>query len=365
MTRARTFADALARALAGSLHELPSTGELASVIVLPDGRVPVLVRDFGHSIGVCVAESNSWSFSPTRVGDEQVREIVASTNAWAAAHGPDAATLHAIVFALADTLARAFGERWTVGIPGTPDPREAWLHGSIFAAASVGVFVDRVCVQIGDATRQFKIGSRRELFVRLPQVVAAVREQHASHRRNLEISRRIRDLAGELATELNMRLGSTCTIRERGSASHSTAIVATIVAADVDLVELSAEGDAIRVHAGSVGRDGWAAIVDEVAPSSEAVDSIVAAVRAAQRVLTLDQLVPGRRYRVLESVQELREGMIVRFERFDDVDNHYGRYEFVDAEGRALAVCGDFSSPRSSPLAEVHRQLAPVRDTPA
>ena len=75
------------------------------------------------------------------------------------------------------------------------------------------------------------------------------------------------------------------------------------------------------------------------------------------RPLELRHLVPGKRYRVREAIDELPRGAIVVFRRFDDVDNHYGRYEFEAADGALVAVGGDYSTPASSPLGETGRYL--------
>ena len=52
-------------------------------------------------------------------------------------------------------------------------------------------------------------------------------------------------------------------------------------------------------------------------------------------------------YRVLADAGELKQGQIVKFIGFDDVDNHYGIFVFTDADGGALEVSGDFSGPSS------------------
>ena len=52
---------------------------------------------------------------------------------------------------------------------------------------------------------------------------------------------------------------------------------------------------------------------------------------------------PDEEYLVLSDVGDLKKGESVRFVGFDDVDNHYGIFVFVDASGRVLEVSGDCS----------------------
>jgi len=91
--------------------------------------------------------------------------------------------------------------------------------------------------------------------------------------------------------------------------------------------------------------------------AADAVSRLVRLTRPVYTRLALHHLEPGKRYRVLETLQELQRGDIVVFRLFDDIDNHYGRYEFETPGGRRVAVGGDFSTPEHSPLAETHRYL--------
>jgi len=52
-------------------------------------------------------------------------------------------------------------------------------------------------------------------------------------------------------------------------------------------------------------------------------------------------------FRVLANVGQLKQGQVVKFIGFDDVDNHYGIFVFTDADGNVLEVNGDFSGPSS------------------
>jgi len=74
------------------------------------------------------------------------------------------------------------------------------------------------------------------------------------------------------------------------------------------------------------------------------------------RRLTRDLLVEGRRYRLLAPLAGFPAGEVVAFVVFHDIDNHFGRYEFVTADGRPLVVAGDFAATRG-PLDDLHLLL--------
>lgn len=61
-------------------------------------------------------------------------------------------------------------------------------------------------------------------------------------------------------------------------------------------------------------------------------------------------------YRVLADIGQLKEGQVVKFIGFDDVDNHYGIFVFTDGDGNVLEVSSDFSGPAS--LTELKAALA-------
>lgn len=108
--------------------------------------------------------------------------------------------------------------------------------------------------------------------------------------------------------------------------------------------------------------EGWPAD-DPIVAFGLADDAVSRLVRLTRPVYTprpplvIHHLAPGKRYRVLETIQELPRGATVVFRGFDDADNHYGRYEFEITSGQRVAVAGDFSSREHSPLAELHRYL--------
>ena len=67
-------------------------------------------------------------------------------------------------------------------------------------------------------------------------------------------------------------------------------------------------------------------------------------------------LVPNEQYRVLADLGPLQQGAVVTYAGFDDVDNHFGIFVFVDAQDEVLEVRGDFSG--SASVAEVKMALA-------
>lgn len=94
--------------------------------------------------------------------------------------------------------------------------------------------------------------------------------------------------------------------------------------------------------------------------AEDAVSRLVRLTRAVytpRPPLTLGRLVPGHRYRVLETIGELQRGATVVFRMFDDLDNHYGIYEFETTSGQRVGVGGDYSTPENNHLSETHRYL--------
>jgi len=67
---------------------------------------------------------------------------------------------------------------------------------------------------------------------------------------------------------------------------------------------------------------------------------------------------PNEDYLVLKDIGDLKQGQLVRFAGFDDVDNHYGIFVFVDVHGRVLEVAGDFSSPTHSSMTKLKPALS-------
>lgn len=63
-------------------------------------------------------------------------------------------------------------------------------------------------------------------------------------------------------------------------------------------------------------------------------------------------------YLVLKDLADLKKGQLVKFVGFDDIDNHYGIFVFVDANGNVLEVSGDFSSSTHSSMINLKQALS-------
>jgi hypothetical protein len=57
---------------------------------------------------------------------------------------------------------------------------------------------------------------------------------------------------------------------------------------------------------------------------------------------------PNEEYFVRMDLGDLKKGDFVKFVGFDDVDNHYGIFVFLDSTGKVLEVSGDYSGPNHS-----------------
>lgn len=64
-------------------------------------------------------------------------------------------------------------------------------------------------------------------------------------------------------------------------------------------------------------------------------------------------LVQGSSYLALNDIDDLRKDQTVKFAGFDDIDNHYGIFVFIDSQGQILEVKGDFSGPEHSKFKEL------------
>jgi hypothetical protein len=321
------------------------------VVELPDGRVPVLVRDFGHTLSICVAEVEVCRSG--RVSATTLREAITAARSWIEASSPERVTLYELVLHLAGLLADALGQRWAVFFSGMPGaPNEARLDGPEFHAASVRVFGDRVLVPIHYG-REFAIGSRRDFAACDAAIVAAVREQLAAYEANVALSQRVRACADDLAARLGERMGIACRAEGRLYPTYERASEARILVDSRELVQVFVKGeDVVWLHAGLPGHDGWEGSGDQAE-----LEAIVAAIEREAETLMIEGLIPGHRYRVIQDLGELRAGMIVRFVGIDDIDNHYGIGEFTGPDGERLGVPGDYSTRRSSPLGPAYRYL--------
>lgn len=76
-------------------------------------------------------------------------------------------------------------------------------------------------------------------------------------------------------------------------------------------------------------------------------------------------LTQGLDYLVLKDLDDLHAGQIVTFAGFDDIDNHYGIFVFIDSQGQILEVKGDFSGPDHSKVKELRLAIANVQTDPA
>ncbi len=63
-------------------------------------------------------------------------------------------------------------------------------------------------------------------------------------------------------------------------------------------------------------------------------------------------------YVVLADLCDLKKGERVKFIGFDDVDNHYGIFVFVDADGAVREVYGDFAGRTHPRLLELKAAIA-------
>jgi hypothetical protein len=68
----------------------------------------------------------------------------------------------------------------------------------------------------------------------------------------------------------------------------------------------------------------------------------------------------GEEYIVLEDLCDLRNGLVVTFAGFNDIDNHYGICVFIDSEGAVLEVSGDFSGPEHDRVKKLKRAIKKV-----
>src|SRR5262245_34083247 len=161
MPTGREVADMLAAALGGNVRELPTQERTDSLVVLADGRVPLLFRHFGpHTLGVCLVGTRGWHDRPANF--DAVPEIVEATRAWAKAEPRELATMFEVVAVLAEFLTAHTGGAWTASTPGTVVPSELWLHPSEHAAGSVGVFADAVRVWNGNVSVEKVLVTRAE-----------------------------------------------------------------------------------------------------------------------------------------------------------------------------------------------------------
>ncbi len=361
----QVVADAIAVAVGGTVRVVPTDYSAARAVVFPQGGTPVLVVGYVRLVRVNVS-TKSWHWVPGEPLD-LVAAVAATATAWVTTN-PERVSLIELSLDLADTLGQTFGDAWDISIPGTVDPSEMWLHGSSRNAASVGVFNQRVVVWVDGKSRSTDVGSRGALPSVRSTVVAAVKAQHAFYQRNLVLSEQINAIAGALVSGLGQSSAApqgSYRNATRGTTLHDSVVVSTIIweygGVSRNVAHVTSDDGRVHIHAGLEGKLGWERTLDGTEVLAELVEHIAAAFMLELTTLTIDRLCVGQRYRVLESIGDLVAGTVVTFAYFDDIDNHYGRYEFTDESGKTVSVGGDFSTPRNSPLGETHRYLAEVK----
>jgi hypothetical protein len=320
---ARLLVDRIASRLAidgmlgASVRALPTNWLTAFAIVLADGRAPVLVRQHVAICGISIEGRQSWQVTITDDIAKIVTEVARATIAWSQSkHRP---TMCEQVLRACALLEDTFDGRWTLSIPGTPNPAEMWLHDED-DNGSIGIFPGR---SFDEKKMLAGVALGRVLADR---VSAIARELGAR-------------IEGRFARAVLAQIRSP-TFVEFAFESDAQRVIARI---DVD-------HGTTRVHAGVPGALGFDG------EDASRFDDLAAAIDRMATTLTFDKLASGRRYRVRETVQQLHRGAIVRFDRLDDLDNHHGQAIFTSEDGRELVVDGDFSS-TAGPLAETYRYL--------
>ena len=349
------LAAVLAIALAGSVRGWPEPPH-ELVVELPDGRVPLLVRGFVGALQVCLDGQTSWHFRSPTPPPETVREIIETASRFADERARDALGSFDVARLLCERLPSVHGA-WVASIPGVAVPESIALHPrTSHDAAHVAVIAGTTIVPAFAGMFEVATSTRGELERALPDIAAAVHAQMDEFVRNRAISKDMDQLARTLLVRLQEHGLRRLDLRVLGRPSHMFAANPTITGKD-GVVEIFARAGEIVAHAGAVGSAGWEGEGDRALLE---IDAIVDALARARDLLTFERLRPGHRYRVLENLHDLRAGATVTFDRFDDIDNHYGVCVFRDESGAELRVGGDYSSPRSSPLAEAHRYLRPA-----
>jgi hypothetical protein len=357
---ADALAISIATAVEGSMIRVPSDYGVVRAVSLPTGEVPILIRDFGHSIGVGVAD-RSWS---TRSGEDPaalIGEVAEAAKRWQAER-PGKVTIVELGLHLARGLALAFADRWSLSIPGTADPRELWLHGEDREASAVGVFPGSVVVWQGNDPERSSVAGRQDLERALAQVIKGAERQRLRYTENIELSREVREATARIASDLELAppSGKAWSHAFGGIISHSGAEHGRVYWVAKNRIEhevarIFVEDGEVRAEAGLHG-DGWRGPFEATTP----LGPLSEAIRVALETLTLEKLEVGARYKVIAPIGQLVSGATVTFRGLDDIDNHYGEYVFESESGDRWIVAGDCSSRAGNPLREVHKHLAPV-----
>jgi hypothetical protein len=343
----RALAQAIAAGVNGTVCELACGGERsAHVVKLVDGRVPLLVQATPKHLAVTLG-SRGWHQVTGAPDTTLVRDVVVATEKWEKSKPTNKVTMFELAFDITAALTAAFGAQWIARIDGMFERPRFELSGPNENAAMVRINEEGLV-----ANDSIPVTKREQLEGARALVIEHVRAQHARYAHALELRTQMMIVANALAERLPWRARVTCTLRApTNPVTHGWVGVATLLCKDArgtTEVDVRGEDDHVRVQAGLAAPRGWRGDVDVL--DDAALASIAAAVETALATLTLDKLTVGAKYRVRETIDELKAGEIVTFKQFDDVDNHYGCYEFIDASGKTVGVGGDYSTPQNSTL---------------
>lgn len=356
------LAASLARLVNGQVHVLPNDADSIPIgVSLPGGSMPILLRDFGHTRSISLAGGGTFHPELGPAAAAILPQVAASAQAWAAQF-PDKVSLVEAAVALIAVLSQELGEPWSASIPGTPEPSEMWLHGKSRAAASVGLFPGRAVLWMDGGSRSVSIGSRGALASAQSEIIAGVKAQQAAYASNQKLAERLRARAQELLRELSQRApvpgASDWTCHDHGFTSHdhveSASIGYRLGRRRWEAAKVTAENGVISAHAGLFGDQGFRGSIESV---PAAIDGIVRALQLSLVTLTVDTLVVGKRYEVILGLQGLVQGDVVEYRGLNDIDNHYGEYDFQNQDGKQVSVGGDCSSREGNPLRHVHLHL--------
>lgn len=351
---AHAVAESIAMTAGATTRVLPGTGSGdAAAVVLPDGRAPALVMSWSPGYGrIVLAGGGAWNFTRHESLAEVLSKVAAAIDGWQTSiSARTVPTLCEIALAALDVVNETFEERWTVSIPGTPEPSELWLHPPDRPGGAVGVFAGRVNVASVDYV---PFPTRGDLALHRDALVAAVKQQRARYERNLAQEASVLTLAEALATRLSSRLGRTCEVVCWGATSYEGTVAPFLRAKDDPrrtLVWLRPGVDRIEVHGGAWGRAGWSTTGTDV---DAMIEPLAEAIERGADLFCVGRLKRGARYRVTRDFEGLKQGEIVTVEGLNDIDNHHGELVFTRQDGREIAIGGDFSSPEQGWVGELY-----------
>jgi hypothetical protein len=355
----QTLASIVAGAVGGRVMDLPGDPPTVAAVALPDGPIPILVRVQPERTIVALDE-RSWTIRLAEL-DAQVRDVAKEAFRWTAQQG-DAVAAAEIAVAFLSTLTATLGQRWLVSVPPQSFATDVVLTGP--SGGTIYVGPRRAHIDAGQGRQELDCRTRADLQAAREALCPLVRQQQAAHAANVELSARIEALGAELMAQLPPLLprATAWSFSVRGKTSPSSAVEVLLRcqrpdghAQRVVLVDRF-EGKA-RVHAGLLAPDGWEALVAD--PSSLDLPAIAAAITTALETMVVENLQTGRRYRVLEPLQELQPGDVVVYRKRDNQGTE-GNYLFARLDGRQFAIPAMIEDPLDSPLGAVHRYLRPA-----